>query len=439
MQFYSTEGISPRVQLKEAVLNSLPSDRGLYMPEQIRPLDPAVLRDIGQLSFADLSYEVARTLLAGTISEDALQDIIHDAINFPAPVVRLDDQLHCLELFHGPSLAFKDFGARFMSRTMNKLIEGQNRKLHILVATSGDTGGAVAMGFYKTPNIEVTILYPSGKVSLLQEKQLTTLGENISAIEVDGTFDDCQRMVKSAFLDADCNQHLMLSSANSINIARLIPQSFYYFEAYRQLAGQLRKEKDIYFCTPSGNFGNITAGLLAKRMGLPVKRFIAANNANNVVKRYLESGEYDPKESIATYSNAMDVGAPSNFVRMLDIYGKDVDAMRKDIAAYSYNDAETVAGIQEAKEKYNYVLCPHTSIAYLGMRDYLKSIGDTNGLGVFLGTAHPAKFIDIVEESTGEKVQVPEALEVLRNREKKAVQMDTSFDSFKEYLLGLSA
>ncbi len=436
MQFYSTGGVSPKVDLRTAVLNSLPSDRGLYMPEKIGQLDESILRDIKNFSFADLSYEVAKVLLQGTLSDADLGDIIHDAINFPAPVVRLDDQLHCLELFHGPSLAFKDFGARFMSRTMNKLIAGQNRKLHILVATSGDTGGAVAMGFYKTPGIEVTILYPSGKVSLLQEKQLTTLGENIRAIEVQGSFDDCQAMVKSAFLDKECNEHLMLSSANSINIARLIPQSFYYFEAYRQLADQ---GKDIYFCTPSGNFGNLTAGMLAKKIGLPVKRFVAANNANDVVKRYLETGDYSPTASVPTFSNAMDVGAPSNFVRMQDLYASDVEALRRDVAAYAYNDVQTVEGIKEAKSKYDYVLCPHTAVGYLGMRDYLKDSGDSNGLGVILGTAHPAKFIDIVEESIGDKVQIPNALEVLRNKEKKAVLMDTSFDSFKEYLLNLDA
>jgi len=320
MKFYSTKNKSHKVDLKTAVLKSLPPDNGLYMPERIPTLPKKFIDDLKDLSFQEIAFQVCWFFLQGLSDED-IWEIVNQSITFPAPLVQLDSLLYSLELWHGPSLAFKDFGARFMAALMSKLVEGENKTRDILVATSGDTGGAVAAGFYEVSNIRVTILYPSGKVSFLQEKQLTTLGKNISALEIEGTFDDCQRLVKKAFLDKELNKKLNLSSANSINIARLIPQSFYYFEAFKQLPEN--KLRNVGFCVPSGNFGNLTAGLMARKMGLPFKKVIAATNINNVVPLFLRSGHYNPMTAITTISNAMDVGNPSNFQRMLDLYGKD--------------------------------------------------------------------------------------------------------------------
>ncbi len=435
MQFYSTKHISPNVDLEEAVMKSQPSDKGLYMPEVITPLPASFFEGIKDLTFAEMAFEVAHCLLEDSIDKEALKKIVWDALQFDAPLQSVHDDIACLELFHGPTLAFKDFGAQFMARLMGHFVKESQEKQYVLVATSGDTGGAVARGFFQVPNIEVIILYPSGKVSDLQEKQLTTLGHNISALEVNGTFDDCQALVKTAFNDEELNQKMRLASANSISLARLIPQMFYYFRAYQQLKD---KSKPMIVCVPSGNFGNITAGLIAKRMGLPIAKFIAATNANKVFPEYLKTENYHPiSPSIATYSNAMDVGNPSNFQRIIDLYDGDIESIRQDISAYSYTDAETLETLKEVYNEYGYVMCPHTAIAYRGLMEYLR----TNGLekqvnGIFLATAHPSKFIDIVEETIGTSVEIPADLAALKDKEKVAGWLEVDFETFKEYLVG---
>lgn len=428
MQLYSTNNPSLKVELKEAVMQSLAKDKGLYMPEVIPLLDKEFIDHIENYSFQEIAFIVSKNLIGNYIPDADLKEIVYGAINFPAPVVMLDEKIGTLELWHGPSLAFKDFGARFMAALMSYFIKNENQHTTILVATSGDTGGAVAAGFYKTPGIEVIILYPSGKVSDLQEKQLTTLGENISAVEINGTFDDCQALVKEAFLDDELNGKYNLSSANSINIARLIPQSFYYFEAYKQVK---KYGKEVVFSVPSGNFGNITAGLLAKKMGLPIKRFIAATNVNKIVPEYLATGNYTPKPSVATISNAMDVGSPSNFTRILALYDQDYETIKKDIEGFWLDDVDTRTAMQEAYQKYQYVCDPHGAIGYQS----LTNLGD-HELGIFLETAHPAKFLDTVEETLGQKINIPDALSSLVEKEKKSTFMDTSFGSFKAFLLG---
>lgn len=430
MKYYSTNSPSAKVDLRTAVLHSLPADRGLYMPESIPALGDSFFDTLDAKSFGDLAYEVAHPYLSADFSDAEIREITDSCTSFDAPVVMLDDQLSVLELWHGPSLAFKDFGARFMAAVMSRLVAGQDKKLTILVATSGDTGGAVASGFLGVDGVEVIILYPSGGVSPLQEKQLTTLGQNIRAIEVKGTFDDCQAMVKRAFLDQEINEKLMLSSANSINITRLIPQSFYYFNAYRQLRSHT--DKDICFCVPSGNFGNVTAGVLAKRMGLPIHQFVAATNANDVVPRYLQSGQYDPHPSIATISNAMDVGAPSNFARLDHLYGGR-DAMAEDFVGYTYSDYVTKTAIREIKDKYNYTMDPHGAVGYLAAQEYLSAHPDQHVS--ILETAHPAKFLPVMTPILGD-IDVPERLAVLSDRDKDAHLIDHDYDVFKDWLLG---
>ncbi|MCL4111637.1 UNVERIFIED_CONTAM: hypothetical protein GTU68_002053 [Idotea baltica] len=430
MLFYSTNNKAPKVPLKNAVLQSLPPDNGLYMPEVLSKLPESFFENFYNYSFPEMCFQFARTLMNGTIDDEALKVIVYDAVNFESPLVQLDENLSVLELFHGPSLAFKDFGARFMSRLMSHLVKENNNQLDILVATSGDTGGAVALGFYKSENIRVTILYPSGKVSKLQEKQLTTLGHNIRAIEVNGTFDDCQSLVKQAFLDKELNEKLTLSSANSINIARLIPQAFYYLRALQLVKD---KSRSVAMCVPSGNFGNITAGIIAKKMGMKMAHFVAATNANNVFTKYLKTGSYDPQPSVATWSNAMDVGNPSNFKRLMDLFDNDVEQVKELITSYSFNDEETLVALKEINDKYNYVACPHTAVAYLGMKQFLKKNPDYQG--IFQATAHPSKFIDIVEKTLGKSVEIPETLSVLMDKEKQATFMAVDFKKFKEYLL----
>lgn len=427
MQLYSTNNHNLKVSLKQAVMQSLAPDKGLYMPEVLPVLDDTFITNLDKYSFQEIAYEVSRTIIGDYISADELKEIVDTAINFEAPVHMLNDNIGSLELWHGPSLAFKDFGARFMAALMSYFIKGEDKKLTILVATSGDTGGAVAAGFYKTPGIEVIILYPKGKVSDLQEKQLTTLGENITAIEVDGTFDDCQALVKEAFLDSDLNTAFNLSSANSINIARLIPQSFYYFEAYKQV---MKYNKKVVFSIPSGNFGNITAGIIAKKMGLPIHRFIAATNINKIVPDYLETGQYLPKPSIATISNAMDVGSPSNFTRILDLYNNDWEAIKNDISGFYLDDEATREAMQEAKQKYDYICDPHGAIGYKS----LDTLTDDE-VGVFFETAHPAKFLDTVEETLNQKINIPEALHALIDKTKLATQLGSDFGGFKQHLL----
>ncbi len=429
MNLYSTKDKNHVIFLKEAVLKGLPPDNGLYMPESIPQLPKSFIDNLSDFTFAEIAFEVSKNLIGDYIPEADLKTIIDKSINFPAPVVSLNDSMHILELFHGPSLAFKDFGARFMAQLMSYFNKGEQKELVILVATSGDTGGAVAAGFYKTPGVKVVILYPSGKVSMIQEKQLTTLGENIEAIEVNGTFDDCQAIVKQSFLDKELNNSIRLSSANSINIARLIPQSFYYFEAYKQLK---RKDKAV-FCIPSGNFGNLTAGLFAKKMGLPIHHFIAATNANDVVPEYLFSGKYQPRPSVRTISNAMDVGSPSNFARMMDLYGSTWNIIKKDISGYFFYDNETRQGVKEVYDKFNYTIDPHGAIGYLALKEYQKDNPSTNG--IVLETAHPSKFIDDMEDILKTNIHIPERLAILKTKKKTSVLMENKYSHFKEWLI----
>jgi threonine synthase len=428
MQFYSTKNEKLRVSLKTAIMDGLPKDNGLYMPTSIPSLSADFIQNIDKYSFQDLSFIVANNLIGRSIPKKVLQGIIENSITFPAPLVNINSQISTLELFHGPSLAFKDFGARFMAQTMSYLNRNESKELTILVATSGDTGGAVAAGFFKTPGIKIVILYPSGKVSPLQEKQLTTLGHNVTALEIKGTFDDCQAIVKQAFLDKELNTKLRLSSANSINIARLIPQSFYYFEAFKQVIEQHKKDIAINFSVPSGNFGNLTAGLFAKRMGLPINNFLAATNANDVVPTYLSSGIYNPKQSTRTLSNAMDVGNPSNFYRMLDLYCSTWNNMKKDIFGYSYTDEETEKSMLELDHKYKYTSEPHGAIAYLAAKEYLKN--KKNEACIFLGTAHPAKFLEDVESILNKQIEIPERLLELREKKKESTLLNTDYKEF---------
>lgn len=409
----------------------MPQDKGLYMPVSIPRLSDEFISKLGELTLPEIAFGVAKNILGNTIPEADLKALIDDAINFDAPVVELEDDVYVLELFHGPSLAFKDFGARFMSRVMSYFLQAGEKQLDVLVATSGDTGGAVALGFLGVPNTRVTILYPKGKVSGVQEQQLTTNGQNIRALEVAGTFDDCQALVKQAFTDAELNSVYRLTSANSINIARLIPQTFYYFNAWAQL---LRKGKSkVAFAVPSGNFGNIGAGLLAWKMGLPVEQFIAATNANDTVPAFLKTGVYEPKPSVQTISNAMDVGNPSNWVRIADLFKGDEAALKQLITGYSYNDEQTVEAIEKVYADHQYVVCPHTAIAWKALKEWQSEHAEVTG--VFLSTAHPCKFPDVIPAKVAANISVPESVKELEGREKQAVQMPASFDAFKTYLL----
>ncbi|NNF02404.1 MAG: threonine synthase [Bacteroidia bacterium] len=430
MKLHSTKNHRKLVSLKEAVLKSLPDDNGLYVPQQLLRLPDSFISELSNLEISEINYQVVHHLIGDDIPDGKLREIVEEAINFPAPVVHVHGEIYCLELYHGPTLAFKDFGARFMARLMGYFMENEKRHLHILVATSGDTGGAVASGFYDVDGITVTILYPSGKVSPLQEKQLTTLGKNIRAIEVEGSFDDCQALVKKAFLDQDLKDKLLLSSANSINIARLIPQTLYYFQAVAQLDNNSNK---VALSVPSGNFGNLTAGLYAKKTGLPIDAFIAATNINDTFPRYIQSGNYQAMKSRTTISNAMDVGDPSNFQRIMYLYDNDVNALKQDIWSASYTDEETRMTLKRVFTDENYLMDPHGAVGYLGLKNFLKQ---NNGYsGIFLETAHPSKFLEVVEETIGQKVEIPERLAILKNKEKEATMMENDYNSFKNYLM----
>lgn len=431
MKLYSTNNHDLEVDFATAVFNSMPLDKGLYMPSHIPQLDQEFIDNIDKFSLSQIAYKVASVLLKDAIPMEDLQAIIDDAINFESPVIELNEQTYVLELFHGPSLAFKDFGARFMSRVMAYFLKENEKMLDVLVATSGDTGGAVALGFLGVPNTRVTILYPKGKVSEIQELQLCTNGQNIHAIEIDGTFDDCQALVKQAFADTELNKKLRLTSANSINISRLIPQTFYYFNAYAQLKRQGISK--VVFSVPSGNFGNIAAGLLAYKMGLPVEQFIAATNINDTVPRFLESGVYETKPSVQTYANAMDVGAPSNWVRIMDLFQYDAATLKKLVTSCSFTDEETLKGMNELYEEFEYIACPHTAIAYLALKKYSEE-KDYNGAGVFLSTAHACKFPDVFPEELKNKIANPEQVASLHNKEKIATKMEVSYPDFKAYL-----
>lgn len=432
MQFYSTNNRDLRVDLKEAVIRSLPADNGLYMPVSITPLPESFWDKWMDLSFADLGYEVASHFFQGAIPENDLREIVHDAIDFDAPVVSLTENINILELFHGPTLAFKDFGARFMARLMAYLTKDDEEELTVLVATSGDTGGAVASAFHHVEGTRVIILYPKGGVSDLQEKQLVTLGGNISALEVEGTFDDCQRMVKACFLDEELSKKHNLTSANSINISRLLPQSFYYFHAARQLAKQQPGQKPT-FVIPSGNFGNLTAGLIAQLMGLEIENFVAATNLNDVVPRYLADGKYEPKASVATISNAMDVGAPSNFARMQNIFGDSWEVMRESISGLAFDDTETREAVKAVKDQLNYTIDPHGAVGWLAAQVWLEAMPEART--VILETAHPSKFIDTMDEVLGTGVtEIPERLACLAGLEKVATLVKPDPQEVIDYL-----
>lgn len=431
MKLYSTKHISPDVDLKEAVLKGLPADNGLYMPYDIPALPQAFWNNLVHYSYNEMAFEVAKNLMGGSVPEKDLKDIIEQAYNFDAPL-HLCGNSYFLELFQGPTLAFKDFGARFMGRLMGYFLRNNKNEVNILVATSGDTGSAVAHGFLRVDGIKVTILYPKGKVSDIQEKQFTTLGANITAIEVDGTFDDCQAFVKQAFLDKELNEKLTLSSANSINIARLIPQSFYYIYAYKLLKD---KNKDLYFTIPSGNFGNLTAGLFAKKMGLPITKLIAATNSNDIFTQYIQTGNFEPRTSVQTISNAMDVGNPSNFFRILDYFKNDINAIRSFISAYSYNDKATEKAMQEVYNKYQYIICPHTAVGYLAMQDFISENNIANSNNIILSTAHPVKFGEVVEPILGVEPEMPDRLKKALGTAKLSIPMQNNFEEFKNWLL----
>ncbi|MDH4091491.1 MAG: threonine synthase [Cyclobacteriaceae bacterium] len=431
MKFYSTNNRDLQVDLRTAVTQGLAPDNGLYMPAQIPVLPEEFFQTIDQLSFQEMAFLVAQNLIGDDIPGLELKRIVEHTIQFDAPVVKIEQDLYALELFHGPTMAFKDFGARFMSQLLGYFAQQQDQEIVILVATSGDTGSAVANGFLGVKGTRVVVLYPSGKVSEIQEKQFTTLDHNITALEVDGTFDDCQRLVKEAFLDKDLRSKFFLTSANSINIARLIPQSFYYFYAYAQLKSQ---KKPLVFSIPSGNFGNLTGGLLAWRMGLPVHKFIAATNSNDVVPQYLESGLFSPRPSRQTISNAMDVGNPSNFVRILDLFDGNYAALSREISGYAFTDEQTGNAMRQVYAKDKYLMDPHGAIGYLGLKEYVSERNE-QVTGVFLETAHPAKFKDVVEETLHSAIEIPSALEKFLLLEKKTIKTTAEFSVFKDFLL----
>ena len=433
MQYYSTNGKAPLATLEEAVVRGLAPDKGLYMPQEIRPLPQEFYDNIENMSFQEMSYQVAHNFFGDDVDAESLREIVFDTLAFETPIVKVEDNIYSLELFHGPTLAFKDVGARFMARLLRYFIKREGKEqVNVLVATSGDTGSAVANGFLGVDGIHVYVLYPKGKVSKIQESQFTTLGKNITAIEVDGVFDDCQALVKSAFMDEELQGHMNLTSANSINVARFLPQAFYYFNAYAQ-AKKLGKADNLTICVPSGNFGNITAGLFAQRMGLPIMNFIAANNANDIFYNYLLSGIYSPKASIQTIANAMDVGDPSNFARILDLYKSSHAEICNHISGATYSDDEIAATMKKCYEQTGYVLDPHGACGYQALKDNLKE-GET---GVFLETAHPAKFKEKVDAILSTDIEIPTRLADFMKGKKKSLEMAADFSAFKQFLLSV--
>lgn len=430
--YYSTNGKAPLATLEEAVVKGLAGDRGLYMPEKIKRLPREFYDNIADMSFHEIAIKVADAFFGEDIEREALEEIVRDTLSFDCPVVRVTDSIYSLELFHGPTLAFKDVGARFMARLLQYFIKKENkREVNVLVATSGDTGSAVANGFLGVDGINVYVLYPKGKVSKIQECQFTTLGNNITAIEVDGVFDDCQRLVKSAFMDEELNRHMNLTSANSINVARFLPQSFYYFNAYARMR-QLGKADKLVVCVPSGNFGNITAALFGHEMGLPIHRFIAANNANDIFFKYLQTGEYKPMPSKQTIANAMDVGDPSNFARIYDLYKGSYDRIKSLIGGATYSDQHIRDTMRRCYNENGYVLDPHGACGYQALKDMLED-GET---GVFCETAHPAKFKETVENAINAETDIPPRLAEFMKGTKESVNMTNSFSDFKAFLMG---
>lgn len=429
MKYHSTNNAAHQVDLKEAILRSLPPDNGLYMPNQLPTLPAEFWKTYRSLTFQEIGFAVANAFFGEDVPADDLREIVNGTLAFDAPVVELAPNDRILELFHGPTLAFKDFGARFMARLMAHLTKDDDRMLTVLVATSGDTGGAVASAFHNVPGTRVVILYPKGKVSGLQEKQLTALGGNITALEIDGSFDDCQALVKQAFLDRELAEGMNLTSANSINLSRLVPQSFYYIHSARQLP----EGTQPVFVVPSGNFGNLTAGLLAKQLGLPIEHFVAATNKNDVVPEYLEKGSYTPRPSIATISNAMDVGAPSNFVRMQALLGNSWERMKSNISGASFTDDETRAAIREVKTRFGYTIDPHAAVGWLAAREYRRT--HPNAVTVTLETAHPAKFPDVMEAELGAgSIDIPERLAILADKKKIATPLGKDWQTFRAWL-----
>ncbi len=439
MKYYSTNGQAPIADLQKAVVKGLAEDRGLYMPEEIYKLPKAFYEDIQSLSFQDIAYNVASNFFGEDVDEDALQDIVYDTLQFDCPVVKVSDNIYALELFHGPTLAFKDVGARFMARLLQYFIrqggDSSQQTVNVLVATSGDTGSAVANGFLGVEGIHVYVLYPKGKVSPIQECQFTTLGQNITAIEVDGVFDDCQRLVKSAFMDAQLNEHMRLTSANSINVARFLPQAFYYFNAYARMKELLKDHpsqcEKMVMCVPSGNFGNICSALFGHEMGLPFSRFIAANNANDVFYNFLQTEKYEPKPSVQTLANAMDVGDPSNFARIYDLYGKSHERISALISGATYTDDQIAETMRQCYQETGYILDPHGACGYQALKDGLKD----GEVGIFCETAHPAKFKEKVDAILGTDIDIPARLRAFMQGEKQSVEMSGNFDDFKTYLL----
>ena len=432
MKYYSTNNQAPIADLHKAVVKGLAEDRGLYMPERINKLPKEFFENIDKMSFQEIAYTVANAFFGEDVDPDALHDIVYDTLSFDCPVAKVKDNIYTLELFHGPTLAFKDVGARFMARLLQYFIrqEGKGQQVNVLVATSGDTGSAVANGFLGVDGIHVYVLYPKGKVSPIQECQFTTLGKNITAIEVDGVFDDCQALVKNAFMDADLNQHMKLTSANSINVARFLPQAFYYFNAYARMVENGNNE-ELVMCVPSGNFGNICAALFGHEMGLPIKRFIAANNANDIFYKYLQTGKYEPKPSKQTLANAMDVGDPSNFARIYDLYGKSHERITSLISGATYSDEQIRQTMKACYDETGYILDPHGACGYQALEDGLKE----GEIGVFCETAHPAKFKEKVDEILSIDVEIPDRLAAFMKGTKQSVPMTKDFADFKQYLL----
>ena len=432
MNYYSLNKQSPIASFKEATILGQAPDKGLYFPESIPQVDKDLISNIADISNEEIAFRVIKPYVGNEIAEDELYRIVSETVNFPIPLVQVSENISSLELFHGPTLAFKDVGARFMSRCLGQFVKGAYKKVTVLVATSGDTGGAVANGFYNVEGVEVVILYPSGKVSSVQEKQLTTLGNNIHALEVNGNFDDCQQLVKQAFTDEELNKQLFLTSANSINVARWLPQQFYYFFAYKQWK---QKDQPPIIAVPSGNFGNICAGILAHMSGLPVKHFIAACNANDIVPNFMQSQQYQPKPAVATISNAMDVGNPSNFVRILELFHQQFPQLKEKFSSVSITDEETKQTMKRVYDELGYTLDPHGAVGYLALERYLADADDLPLKGIFLETAHPVKFYDVVEPVLNQTIPLPDAVKEIIDLPKKSTVMDVSFEALKDYLL----
>lgn len=430
MNFYSTNNPQHIVSLKEAVIKGLAPDQGLYMPQRIPVMPQSFFDRFSEMTFQEMGEEIISALFGDALNPSQIKALVDHTLAFDAPLVKVEEGIYSLELFHGPTLAFKDYGARFCSKLMSILMVGEERKIRVLVATSGDTGSAVANGFYKVPGVEVVILYPKGKVSELQEKQFTTLGENITALEVDGVFDDCQQLVKDAFLDEELNQKMLLTSANSINIARWIPQCLYYFYAISRLP---EKNKKVAISVPSGNFGNLGAGILAQKMGLSIDIFIASTNVNKIVPDFLQGSSFSSQKSVPTISNSMDVGNPSNFSRLLALYDNNEDMLREKVKGFYFDDLDTQKAMRRILDSTGYILDPHGAVGYMGLRNFRKQ--NPEYVGIFLETAHPGKFKEVVEKTLGIKLELPERLEKFLHGTKKAVSLENNYEAFKAYLL----